>query len=322
MKLIPHDAAGKVRRLPAVGTWPEAAHEFVDREIWALNAAMTAQRPLLVRGEPGTGKSQLARAAADILGRAFVSEVVHARSECQDLQWRYDAVARLGEAQVIRSSEDAAEQLEHLRFLSPSALWWTFDWSGADKQWERCDVRQQRPETPTSWEPGDGCVLLIDEIDKAEADLPNGLLETLGNGAFGVPYVDKPVKMAKGVPPVLVMVTTNEERELPAAFLRRCFVLHLTLPGEKDDLVAWLVRRGEAHFGGKCTEKVRVEAAEQLAGDRFAAGGYERFKPGQAEYLDMLRAVTTMEKSQKKQLEALAKIRDFALAKEIAAEGE
>ena len=87
--------------LPQRGSWPATVHRFDETSAWAVRAALAAQRPLLVRGEPGSGKSQLARAAAEVLGRLFVAEVVHARSESQDLQWRFDALGRLGDAQAM-----------------------------------------------------------------------------------------------------------------------------------------------------------------------------------------------------------------------------
>lgn len=89
--------------LDRCGTWPASVHLFDQQSADAVLAALAAERPLLVRGETGAGKSQLARAAAQALGRLFVSTVVHSRSEAQDLQWEYDAVARLGEAQVLAS---------------------------------------------------------------------------------------------------------------------------------------------------------------------------------------------------------------------------
>ncbi|WP_300327634.1 hypothetical protein [Accumulibacter sp.] len=84
-------------------------------------------------------------------------------------------------------------------------------------------------------------MLLIDEIDKAEADLPNGLLEALGNGRFSVPPLARAVARPAGAPVPLVIVTSNEERELPAAFLRRCLVLTLRLPKAHGELIAYLV---------------------------------------------------------------------------------
>jgi len=116
-------------------------------------------------------------------------------------------------------------------------------------------------------------------------------LETLGNGAFPVPWLDAPVGLRVGIEPPLVVITTNGERELPAAFLRRCLVLHLELPKERDDLVAWLVKRGGEHFGVDCAESVRILVAEKLVEDRGRASERGPHKPGQAEYLDILRAL-------------------------------
>ena len=216
------------------GSWPKSVHRFDTRSSNALNAALAAQRPLLVRGNPGTGKSQLARAAAQHLGRLFVTEVVHARAESQDLQYHFDAVGRLGEAQALGAACRTGEKgkvtikdcLEPKRFLAPGALWWVFNWETAWEQSEFTRFKHRRPEKPPGWEAAKGSVLLIDEIDKADADLPNGLLETLGNGGFMVPYFDDPVCMHQAATPPLVVITTNEERELPDAFLRRCLVLH------------------------------------------------------------------------------------------------
>ena len=304
--------------LPAMGSWPQTVHVFEEDSIWAVNAALSAERPLLIRGEPGVGKSQLARAAAKALKRAFISDVVHAQSECRDLLCNFDAVARLGEAQALvacRHEKDVNTILDPLRFLSPGPLWWVLNWESAEKQSENCFNAELRPERPEGWKPEMGTVLLIDEIDKADVDLPNGLLETLGNGAFTVPYLNKPVRMASNAPSPLVVVTTNEERELPAAFLRRCMVLQLKLPEEETKLTEWLVARGEIHFGDKCSEKVRRKAAEQLWQDRSAAHRLNLSAPGQAEYLDILRALSKMEREEAKQVEVLEKIRRFALKK-------
>jgi len=304
--------------LPEMGSWPEAKHVVDGDTVWALNAALAAERPLLVRGEPGCGKSQLARLAAHVLGRVLITEVIHARGEAADLQYRFDAVARLGEAQAIGTLKDVKDPRAALhpnRFLAPGPLWWAFDWVSATDQAKICDAGMTPPTPPKRWTPEHGSVLLIDEIDKAETDLPNGLLETLGNGAFHVPYRDKPVGRAKDCPPPLVVITTNEERELPAAFLRRCLVLHLGLERERDALIDWLVARGEAHHGDAVTESVQREAAELLWTDREQALRDGLPAPGQAEYLDLLRALARLGRSAKKQREALERIARFALAK-------
>lgn len=310
---------GQVVNIPRSGSWPEAVHLFDKAGAWAVRAALAAQRPLLVRGEPGCGKSQLARAAARALGRAFIAEVVHARSESQDLQWQFDAVARLGAAQTLGMSkkETAAQNdpLDAALYLSPGALWWAFNWHSAEKQFNTCAMGRSQPEHPGNWKPSDGCVLLIDEIDKADADLPNGLLETLGNGAFTVPYLAEQVVLPVDMPPPLVVITTNEERELPGAFLRRCMVLQLELPAHEEELKKWLIERGRLHFGKQCSDNVYAEAAKQLCEDREKAINLGLQPPGQAEYLDLLRAVQKIGNSEKEQLEALEAIAPFALSK-------
>ena len=180
---------------------PEAVHQFEPRQVRAVNAALAARRPLLVRGEPGIGKSQLARAAAAALGRAFVSHTVDARTESRDLLWHFDAVARLAEAQLIgalracpaepatgteserkdQPSSRHRDQLAIGAFCIPRALWWAFDWEDALTRPIRSACRAA---ATGRWRPANGCLILIDEIDKAEADVPNGLLEALGAGRF------------------------------------------------------------------------------------------------------------------------------------------
>lgn len=112
---------GTEQRLAASPTFPELVHVFGADEVAAVNAAIAAKRPLLVRGEPGIGKSQLARATAAALGRAFVQIVVDARTESRDLQWHYDAVARLAEAQLVgalgKGEEYARTRLDVVNYL-------------------------------------------------------------------------------------------------------------------------------------------------------------------------------------------------------------
>jgi MoxR-like ATPase len=323
MKLLEAVVDGPVT-LPQTGTWPESVHVFDERSVYAVKAAMAAGRPLLVRGEPGTGKSQLARAVAHVLGRLFVSEVVNSRTEGQDLQYHFDAVARLGEAQALCSTargEEVGRLLAAERYLSPGPLWWVFDWQSAAEQYGRCRHNIRRPQPPHGWSPAKGCVLLIDEIDKAEADLPNSLLEILGNGAFSVPYLDRAVGLSGEAAAPLVIITTNEERELPGAFIRRCLVLQLSLPADDAEFVAWLVERGGHHFGEQCSAAVYKKVAEQLLADRKEAGRQGLTPPGQAEYLDMIRAICNMTKGvaqgkkQEAQLDILTKISEFALKK-------
>lgn len=307
--------------LRQTGSWPKATHVFENEAVWAIKAALAAERPLLIRGEPGSGKSQLARAAAQKLGRVFISTVVHARSESQDLLYQFDAVHRLGEAQALAAGgigrEGVEEALRVERFVAPGPLWWAFAWEDAARQAGNCICGGITPDVPDGWAPERGAVLLIDEIDKADADLPNGLLETLGNGAFGVPLLGRAVGLDGLAPAPLVIITTNEERELPAAFIRRCLVLHLGLPKEREALTEHLCARGEAHFGASCAEAVRREAARLLMDDRETAREQGLVAPGQAEYLDLLRALTRLAVDEGGQLAALKEIAAFALRKQL-----
>src|SRR5262249_34303453 len=147
--------------LPKLGSWPPAVHVFAPQERDALLAAEAANRPLLVRGEPGTGKSQLARAAAVARGRLVLSVVVNARTECQDLQWHFDAVGRVGEAQILAYAHaretDMRQYLQPRRFLTPGPLWWVFDWDSALAQYQACaSPAVPIPPHPEGWQPSHG----------------------------------------------------------------------------------------------------------------------------------------------------------------------
>ncbi len=283
--------------LPQHGDLPPTNHLFEQRAIDAINAALAAGRPLLLRGLPGVGKSQLARAAAAKLKRAFVSRVVDAQVESDDLKWRFDTVERLAQAQLqhaIGANErQARENLAADRFLTPGPLWWAFDWASAAEQAQRIGAAE--PETPAKWQPNRGCVLLIDEIDKADSSVPNGLLEALGAGVFDAPGGIR-IARCEGQAQPLVIVTTNEERVLPDAFLRRCLVLHLSLPEKPDELVELLVRRGRAHHPSESeiSSSVLQDAARLLADDRRSVRGRQLCPPGQAEFLDLCRAVVAL----------------------------
>ncbi len=300
----------------------ERVHKFDQRSVDAINAALGSGRPLLVRGEPGVGKSQLAEAAAKELNRAFISRVVDSRTESRDLMYEFDAVARLGEAQLRleEKPEDMRARLAIKRFVKPGPLWWAFDAEGAAEQLTATVFPQAA--TPLNQGEneklkGNGWVVLIDEIDKAETDVPNGLLEALGLREFTPPDIDSPVKLAEGIPAPLIIITTNEERILPAAFERRCAALHLALPKQRVELVKRLVEVGQAHFPKQTEKNVLEEAATILADDREQAES-SRLKPlpGQAEYLDMMRAVISHAGGDiKKQLTLLKNVRKFIVRK-------
>lgn len=276
-----------VVKLDPMGGMPASVHVIDSKSIDAINAALATRRPLLIRGEPGTGKSQLARAAAVLLKRNFWVHSVDARTETRDLLYTLDAVARLATAQLMsalhKADADVKELMDVSRFVQPGPIWWAFHGSSAQEQATKAQV-----EPPVGWNAQLSTVVLIDEIDKADASVPNGLLDALGHNRFDVPG-RKPVELTATQLPLIVM-TTNEERSMPDAFLRRCLVLHLGLPKERAALIETLVQRGKAHFAS-CHETVLGKAAEQLYQDREAIRARDLVPPGLAEYVDLLRAL-------------------------------
>ncbi|MEM9293235.1 MAG: MoxR family ATPase [Acidobacteriota bacterium] len=290
-------------------------HFFESGEILAINTALAAGRPLLVRGEAGVGKSQLARAAAKGLERCFVSITVDSRTESKDLLWTFDAVRRLADAQLFAvpgdDKRDSKAELNELNYVSPGPLWWGFAWDQAHKQAEEAKASMPRDAKGQKTAPN-GVVVLIDEIDKADSSVPNGLLESLGNLEFTGPTGE--VVSCTGRPP-LVVITTNEERSLPDAFLRRCLVLQMEVPAEESELKDWLVRRGKAHFGNELDLEVLEEAADQLAADRSSAKQRGLAPPGGAEYLDLLRALHWLKDNTDDRLGLLKEIKKFAFEK-------
>jgi MoxR-like ATPase len=271
-------APGQILPLTEPRTLDPSAHRWEQAEIDALTLAHAAQRPLLVRGEPGTGKTQLARAAAQHLRWLLLSETIHPRYEAQDLVFRFDAVRRLADAQC---GQLKAEN----EYWEPGPLWRAYGWDSASGYGTCRDEKQPA-----------GHVILIDEIDKADSDLPNSLLEVLGQRSFRI----APLRLTAGAPDAprpLIVVTTNEERELPAAFVRRCVVLNLAPPAGMS-YRDWLLQRGAAHFGPRADRpaaliaaEVMAAAADQLVDDREAAVRAGLAPPGPAEFLDLLFAL-------------------------------
>ncbi len=320
---------------------PERFHQFDEREVLAIRSALGACRPLLVRGEPGVGKTQLAEAAAVALKRPLRKLVVNSRTEARDLLWDFDAVERLAEAQIAAaypvglqhasdpdgskdddSGSSSREQdldairdrLAVKRFVRPGPLWWAFNWKSAEDQANRS--RTPIVKEPAGIDPSNGVVVLIDEIDKAESDVPNGLLEALGAREFTPKGHHEPIRVSGGIP--LVVITTNEERVLPDAFLRRCLVLHLDIPEKRDELIEFLVGRAEVHFEAYAEEALtffRLAAASLVEERQAAIRAGTTPLPGQAEYLDLVRAVLSLEETPDGWESVLESVAQYALKK-------
>jgi MoxR-like ATPase len=257
---------------------------MTDEITLSVNVALATGRPLLVQGPPGSGKSSLAAYAARVLGWRYYEHVVSSRTVARDLLWHFDAVRRLSDAQL--GSLGGRETYNEHRYVSPRALWWAFDPAGAAQQGEAF-VPDAMPLSV-----GIPAVVLVDEIDKADPDIPNDLLVPIGSLTFTVTETDTVVQARAEMAP-LVVITTNGERDLPNAFLRRCIMLSLCEHSQE-----MLVEIGSAHLGAELAETHRplLEAlAEAIVGLRNEASERGALAPSTAEYLDAVRACITLD---------------------------
>ena len=182
----------------------------------AVNAALTLQRPLLVKGEPGTGKTLLAEQVAAALGMPLLQWHIKSTTKAQQGLYEYDAVSRLRDSQL--PDPDSAARVRDIRhYIVQGVLWQAF----------------------TAGQP---VVLLIDEIDKADIEFPNDLLRELDRMEFHV-YETRETVRARHRP--LVVITSNNEKELPDAFLRRCFFHYISFPDAST-----MQRIVDVHFPG------------------------------------------------------------------------
>lgn len=263
------------------------AYVYSEAIVLAVNVAMATRRPLLVAGPPGTGKTTLAINVAGVLGWKFYAKTVTSRTKAHDLMWTYDALHRLSDAQA--SVRDASSLRPRAAYVEPQVLWWAFDAGSAGRRGASGADLERVPaaKDPQAHVDSDSAVVLLDEIDKAEPDVPNDLLEALDAERFTVDALDPALPVCGDRDRVLLMITTNGERELPAAFIRRCVVLRL------ESLKAGqLVRIADDRFGGSAP--LHLPIAERLVQLREVARQQNLREPSTAEYLDALAACTEL----------------------------
>ena len=239
-----------------------------SRIILAVNVALAARRPLLVSGLPGSGKSTLAADVAARLRWSFVGTTITSRTRLEDLVARTDSVRRLADAQADKLEDDDA-------YLVPGVLWWAFDADSAARVARHGHDIRTDPHNAS-----EGTVVLLDEIDKAEPDLPNDLLTPLDRFTIRVPGRDPITADTK----MLFVITTNGERAMPPAFLRRCVALELS-----DDDPGFFTAVATSHFGAR-TDSLYADIAARTIELGKLAEDERRRRPSMGEYLDAVRA--------------------------------
>jgi MoxR-like ATPase len=224
------------------------AYVATDDLKMAVNAAIALQKPLLIKGEPGTGKTMLAEQVASALGLRFIQWHIKSTTKAQQGLYEYDAVSRLRDSQL---GDDRVHDIRN--YIKKGKLWEAFE----------ADVP---------------VVLLIDEIDKADIEFPNDLLTEIDKMEFFVYETGETIK-AKRRP--IVIITSNNEKELPDAFLRRCFFHYITFPDADT-----MQRIVEVHYPGIKASLVRD--AMEIFFDVRKVPGLKK-KPSTSELIDWLK---------------------------------
>jgi MoxR-like ATPase len=214
----------------------------------AVNAAVTLERPILIKGEPGTGKTQLAVEIADSLGKPLYEWHIKSTTKAQQGLYEYDAVARLRDSQL---GDDRVHDISN--YIVRGKIWEAFE----------------STEQP---------VLLIDEVDKADIEFPNDLLQELDRMEF---YVYETQQLIKAIHRPIIVITSNNEKELPDAFLRRCFFHYIKFPDRET-----MTRIVDVHFP-KLKRNLLNEALNAFYRVREVPG--LKKKPSTSELLDWLK---------------------------------
>lgn len=316
LAVSPPQAPSEARPTVPLGDRRDGLGYIYTRDIVLhVNVALATGRPLLIRGPSGSGKSSLARSVANVLGWRYYEEVITSRTRARDLLYRFDTLRRLSDAELGRLGTGKDSPLEreahpwHIaQYVEPSVLWWAINRASAvcrgappeyappvvakDPNKNLVAITDEATTRPA--------VVLLDEIDKADPDVPNDLLVALGSLEFQVEELAQTIRpdgmgiQPAGIQmPLLVLITTNGERELPPAFLRRCLILTLT-PADEVRLVQIAQRRfGEPpdeypDLFAEIAQKV-VKEQESRSQDR------QLLAASTAEYLDAIQACMSLQ---------------------------
>jgi MoxR-like ATPase len=254
---------------------------FTEDIAIAIDVAHITKRPLLVEGKPGCGKSRLAEALAAVKGWHFLNKSITSRTTLEDLTNEFDHLQRLHDAHSVGADKDSIKP--DWEYNRPGIFWWAFNRISAQNR-GRDDERARTAFKGVERLQKDGAnntLLLIDEIDKAEPDLPNDLLDTierrrieLRDGSY----------IASDKSQTFTIITSNRERALPAAFLRRCVSLYIEEPGEDD-----LKKIAKSHFTDGIDDALLGQIVEKILEYRDREESEGLRVPGTSEFLDTLK---------------------------------
>ncbi|MDX2480269.1 MAG: MoxR family ATPase [Desulfuromusa sp.] len=291
----------------------EEPYVFSDQIAIAIDVAFSTKRPLLVSGDPGCGKSRLAKALARQLKWTYRNKTITSRTTLEDLTHNYDHLRRLHDAH----SAGAVSQnlMPEWIYNRPGIFWWAFNSDSAVKkgqeQYQKLEgSNEQKEKANDKTLDKNKMVILIDEIDKAEPDLPNDLLDLLEYQR--IELIDGQIISAEKNTQTFIIITSNRERSLPKAFVRRCVVLEIKNPD-----IAELIKIARSHFGDDIEKRLPVEKVAEITVKHRDSKQANLHKPGTSEFIDTLKTCIDLKITPDKKPEEWAQVEALILRKTL-----